>query len=334
MNKTELLEAIQNGLKENIISSKDLDFALRLNNLSKTSVKELPTKKTLDFGKIFSLIGGLIIFLGLSSLVGLYWPAMNSLGRVASTLGVGLGLFSLSSYLMIATKQRFTGLALHLIAPILIAFGSNVLAFEIILGQNSSYSNSLLANSIINFLIFGLYFAADRLISSKLFSFIALIAGTVAYWSIVLYLVDVLNISPILLYQNRVFALFGWIYSFVMAVILFFNDKNQSKKVFNEIVTFATTGYFLANTFWFLSDNLVFESIFALVLFYTVFISVKINKIAVLIASILGLIFYLTYLSSRYFSNTVGWPISIIIIGLGFVGSGYLFMNLKSRIHE
>ena len=333
MNKTELLDAVEQGLKKNIISQVDLDLILRLNNLSKTSIGNVAPKKSLDFGKIFSLIGGLIVFLGLSSLVGLYWKDMNSLVRVASTLGTGLLIFSLASYLMIATKQKFTGLALHLVAPILIAFGSTILAFEVILGSGVSYSTTLLANSIIYILIFGLYFAADRFIPSKLFSFVASIAGTVTYWSTILYLIQILNISPILLYENRIFALFGWLYCFVMAVILYFNNRNEPKKVFNDIVTFATSGYFLGNTFWFLSDNLVFEAIFALVLFYSIYISIKINKLAILIVSILGIIIYLTYLSSRYFSNTLGWPIAVIIIGLGFVGSGYLFMNLKEKLH-
>ena len=333
MNKTELLGAVEQGLKQNIISQGDLDLVLCLNNLSKTSIKEVETKKSLDFGKIFSLVGGLIVFLGLSSLVGLYWRDMSSAVRVASTLGVGLALFSFASYLMIATKQKFTGLALHLVAPILIAFGATILAFEVVLSSGVSYSTTLLANSIIYILIFGLYFVADRYIPSKLFSFVAWIAGTVTYWSIIQYFIEILNISPLLLYENRIFALFGWLYCVVMAAILYFNNDNELKKVFNDIVTFATAGYFLGNTFWFLSDNLVFESIFALVLFYSIYISIKINKITILVASILGIIIYLTYLSSRYFSNTLGWPISVIIIGFGFVGSGYLFMNLKRKLH-
>jgi hypothetical protein len=333
MNKFEILEILKNGLKENVITADDLNSVVRLSNLSHSGDSQQQNKKSLNFGKIFSLIGGLIIFLGLSSLVGQYWRDMNSFLRIGSTLGIGLLLFSVASYIMLKTKQRFTGLALHLIPPILIAFGANILLFEVILGPNSSLANNILGNVIIYFYIFGLYIAADYFLSSKLFSFVAWIAGTVTYWSIVFFFIQTLNISTYILYENKVFAVFGLLYCMVMFYILYLNDNRDSKKVFNDIALFATFSYFLANIFWFLSDKLILESLFSLVLFYSIYISIRINKLGILVASILGIILYLTYLSSRYFSNTLGWPVSLIIIGLSFVGSGYLFINLKKKLH-
>jgi hypothetical protein len=333
MTKFEILEILKNGLKENIINADDLNSVVRLSNLSHSGDSHPQIKKPLNFGKIFSLIGGLIIFLGLSSLVGQYWREMNSFLRIGSTLGIGLLLFSVASYIMLKTKQRFTGLALHLIPPILIAFGANILLFEVILGQNSSLANNILGNAIIYFFIFGLYSAADYFLSSKLFSFVSWITGTVTYWSIVFFFIQTLNISTYILYENKVFVVFGLIYSLVTLYALYLNNYNTSKKTFNDIILFMTAGYTLANIFWFLSDKLILESLFSLVLFYSTYISIRINKLAILVSSILGIIIYLTYLSSRYFSNTLGWPVSLIIIGLTFVGSGFLFINLKKKLH-
>ena len=334
MNKQQLLSLIRSGLQERVIKPEDINLILRLYKLSIPDLTNIQNKKGLDFGKIFSLVGGLVVFLGFTLLVGIYWREMSSATRVASTLGVGLFVFSIASYLMISTKQRLTGLALHLISPILISYGLSILVFEVIIGNSASYSLRLISNFLISLLVFGLYLAADYWISSKLFSFVAWIAGTSTYWYFIFFMIDTLQISSVLLYENKIFAVFGLIYCSLIFGILYLSDSNISKKVFNDIVTFGTVSYLLCNVFWFLYDKLVLECLFGLILFLTIYLSVQVNKVAILLAGIVAIVFYISYMSFRYFHNTLGWPISIIIIGLGLIGSGYLFINLKSKIHD
>ncbi len=334
MNKQQLLSQLQLGLQRNIIKPEDVNSILRFYNLSSPNLTNVENKKGLDFGKIFSLIGGLVVFLGFASLVGIYWRDMNSIMKVISTLGVGLFIFSIGSYLTIETKQRFTSLALHLIPPILISYGLSILVFDVIFGNSAPYGLMLIFSFLISFLVFGLYFAADYWIPSKLFSFVAWIAGTTAYWYFVFFMIDTLHISNFLLYENKIFAIFGLIYCSLIFGILYLNDNNNSKKVFNDIVTFGAVSYLLCNIFWFISNNFILETLFGLVLFLTIYLSVKINKVAILLSGIIGIVFYIGYMSSRYFHDTLGWPISIIIIGLGLIGSGYLFINLKGKIND
>jgi hypothetical protein len=327
MTKQDILNQIQVGLETKIISQDEILSLFGAKNIHTTI-----QPKKLDFGNLISIVGGVIIFIGITSLVSIYWNGFSSLSKLAVTLGIGLITFALGSALMLVKK--YTGLALHIISPFLLIFGSAIFVYEFILPSNPPLDLILLSNTITGFVFFGLYLAADLLLKSKFFSFVSWLTGAFSYWSLIFYCINIFGIPPATLYESKFFVVFALIYSLVISIILYLMNKDSSKKAFVSVAGFFETGFFLSYIFWWLQGNSILEIIFGLIVFLCIYLSTLTNKLSTLIATMIGLVLYFSYITSRYFVGVVGWPVSIIIMGIVLVGSGYAFINLKPRLSK
>lgn len=59
--------------------------------------------------------------------------------------------------------------------------------------------------------------------------------------------------------------------------------------------------------------------------------SVYVKSRTVLIISTLFLLGYISYITGEYFADSVGWPISLVVLGFIFIGLGYVSININKK---
>ena len=62
-----------------------------------------------------------------------------------------------------------------------------------------------------------------------------------------------------------------------------------------------------------------------------VFLSVYMKSRSVLIASTLFLVAHVVYITSEYFADSLGWPISLVLLGFVFIGLGYGSVTINKK---
>jgi hypothetical protein len=75
----------------------------------------------------------------------------------------------------------------------------------------------------------------------------------------------------------------------------------------------------------------VFEMIYPGIILASMMLSVYRKTRSLLVISALFTIAYLVRISVVYFADSLGWPLILVIIGLVFIGLGYLVYNLNNR---
>jgi hypothetical protein len=64
---------------------------------------------------------------------------------------------------------------------------------------------------------------------------------------------------------------------------------------------------------------------------FMIFLSTWVRSRALLFTSTLAMLGYIGYFTAEHFANTVGWPISLVIIGLALFGLGSLAVRLNNK---
>jgi hypothetical protein len=79
------------------------------------------------------------------------------------------------------------------------------------------------------------------------------------------------------------------------------------------------------------SNNLLWEILFPLFSFISVILSIFLKSKTFLTFGTLFLLIDIVKLSNNYFSQSLGWPLALIMAGLGMISVTYLAIRLKIR---
>jgi len=52
---------------------------------------------------------------------------------------------------------------------------------------------------------------------------------------------------------------------------------------------------------------------------------------SILVMSTLFLIAHVSYITGEYFADSLGWPISLVILGFVFIGLGYVSISVNKK---
>lgn len=61
------------------------------------------------------------------------------------------------------------------------------------------------------------------------------------------------------------------------------------------------------------------------------YISTKLRSNGVFVVSVIWLVIYIFTITSKYFSQLVGWPVALLLAGFILIGSGYFVVGLKNK---
>jgi hypothetical protein len=98
--------------------------------------------------------------------------------------------------------------------------------------------------------------------------------------------------------------------------------------------SFAFLGSALALGGWEPNQNVFWELIFPGLVFALLYLSVHVKSLALLVFGSLFLAAYLAKITAEYFSESLGWPLALVLIGFILMGVGYLTLRLKRTYLE
>lgn len=304
----------------------ELKLKIDSNEISIQEVLELvkPNEEKLNANKIFSVLGGVIIFIGISTLIGLLWEEANSLTRILLTLGIGILLTALSIFFNKEKKQDLLSLIFSIIGGLYLPTGVIVTIFEIRQGEISELDIVLIA-----FLLLGIYGAFALLFKKSVYIFFAIVHGTSFIYSIINFIFSsdyssdafrtAIDWVTIILGLGYIFISYYWkklLHPSVQGMLRFFGS----------IMVYGIIGSHLED------GLLIWDLLFVIATFGGIYISTLLESRTLLVTSNIAFVSYLVYLSGKYFANAIGWPITLIIIGFLLIGVGYGFVKLNNVI--
>jgi hypothetical protein len=321
-NKSRFLKEISQAVESNLVSRMEIEQVLA------QSSPLNPTKNRLinwSYPKILGLIGGLIVFLGVVFLVSLYWGEMNDLTQVTVTLGVGILAYICGNLLTIGLKEKFVGLSIHLIAGLMLPFGVIVLLSKIFPDSDNSRA-AVLLGAVVFGLTGAVYLATDRYLKSNLFTVFTSFFGTLAYWLTFSWLVW--DYGPVV----SDWRLWAWLICSLVYVLVGRWLEDGFRKPTGVFLYWVGNFSILASLFGLLVDRGIWEILYVFVLSIWFYLSTVIKSIGFLVPGAVFLVVYLLYFNGRYFWNTLGWPVGLILSGFILIGASYGAVVFNKRL--
>lgn len=322
MDKFTTLQQIQNLIAENQINENEVL------NLFQQNKKVIKTSKS---HIIILSIGAILLFIGVATLIQMNWGSLNSISRILITLVLGY-IFYIAGQLYLQKENHYTaGIINHFISVTLLPTGFFVTAHELgLLGQNTlNISTIIFAILTIHYLLSYL----NKPNSLFLFFTIAYINIFYSYLSSVMYQYILIDFN--FLTFHTVFGVTLGIANLLVSA--HFNQNNY--KFINRFLNIYATFLILITTFIQLENFVEGQNIFVDLLYlpilglFTYIGSLK-NKKSILVPTAIMFTIYLISLSNLYFVNTLGWPVSLIIIGTTLIIGKIQISKLVQKIHN
>jgi hypothetical protein len=182
--------------------------------------------------------------------------------------------------------------------------------------------------SLISLILFLAYLASYHVFKKDIFIFFSIIFGTWLFFAFTNMLVAGYYQSE-KLYEYRI-LITGLSY---LLLGYYFSEQNKSglKSFLYGFGVLGFLGAALALGGWHPAQNVFWEAIFPFLVFGVLFLSVYLKSNSFLVFGSLFLMGYILKLTSEYFSQSLGWPLALVIAGFFLIAIGYGSFYLKRK---
>lgn len=321
MNKEELLQELSAKIRSGELTNDEL---VRRLSLASSLPTEAPSHETLparfSVTKMLYVLGAAIVVIGIVIFVSQVWSDIGSFSRIAITLGMGLLLTVLGSILLKSKPDPTIGTVFHAIGGVLIPGGAMVALTEL----NVDFSTVWPITNMFG-VIFVFYLLLNFVHKNVVLTLFSVFNGTAFIYFLVAAITDAsfYNNGDLYTYLTMIigasYMLFG--YSF---------RDGWNKKLSPVLYLLGITGI-LGAAFSQVFDSVFWQMIYFVLIIGGLFLSVHLKNRNILIMSTLFLIAHISYITSEYFADSLGWPISLIVLGFMFIGLGYASVNINKK---
>jgi len=261
--------------------------------------------------RVLSYIGGIFVFAGIAIFVGLQWEGLNSAARVIITLGPGVSAFALAALAFGDERYQNTAMPMLLISAVLQPTGMMVAFAEY--GGGGDAQMAAFITAVTFALQFGFAFRRWR---ETLIAWLTVFFASAAFGLGM----DMAGVPE----AGIALALgLGWLSLGTAA--LSGRHAVLSAQCYVVGCWAALWGLFdLVEGSW-------AELLYVIAVCGLVYLGVWARSRALNIASTIGLLAYTAYFTSRYFADSVGWPIALILIGLLMIGISAAALQIDRR---
>jgi len=267
------------------------------------------------------LIGALVLVLGIIFLVAQIWGDIGSLGRVSLTLVLGLVFATLGSWFLITEKGDQLGDIFHVVGGLLIPSGIFVLLNEYVTTTPSLWTITLICTGIA---LFYILLAIQH--KRAVLTFFAISDTTIVAYALVSALIQ--NSRYI---ADDVFALI----TMSLGIGYFFLGRayigTWNKKLVSYLYLAGSLAFFIAGFNRIYDYGLVWELLYLVFACVGVGIALSVKSRILLFVSTGALIGYFVYMTNEYFADSLGWPISLVLLGFVLIGLGYASVTLGKK---
>ena len=327
MDTNELLQELDNKIqkgelkKEDVISRLDLSSSIRSSSAIETE------KKTRHFSvtKLFYIIGAVIVLIGILIFTGQIWDDIGSFGRVFVTLGMGLIIAGIGSYLFVSKPDGGLGSVFHFIGGLLIPGGAMVALYE-----TGFEFDTMWPPTIIFAILSGFYLLLTFVQKRQILTFFA-IANVTTF--IYLFVISMMIENPsnwIRMHEDEIFAYLTMIIG-ISYLLLSWAFRQGWNSRLASVLSFLGTAGFYGAAFSQVFDSVPWQLIFVVLIILGFYLSIAMKQYIILILSTIFLIVHISYITSEYFADSFGWPISLIVLGFVFIGLGYMSFSIGKK---
>lgn len=322
MNKEELLQELSLKISTGDISREEIATRFSFSPTTQTAVITEDSKISTHFSvtKMLYVLGAAIVVIGIVIFVSQIWDDMGSFGRIAATLGLGFLITANGSILLKSKPDQNIGTVFHFIGGMLIPGGAFVTLSEL----NVDFV-SLWPVAITFGVIFAFYLLLNSVHKNAILTFFAIANGTAFLCLLVEAIVDGQFYRHEDLYAYLTMVIGA---SYLLLAHAFCDGWN--KKLIGILYFFGTAG-FLGAAFTQVFNSVPWQMLYFLIVIGGLFLAVYVRNRSILVMSTLFLIVHVSYITGEYFAASLGWPISLVILGFVFIGLGYISVNINKK---
>ena len=79
-------------------------------------------------------------------------------------------------------------------------------------------------------------------------------------------------------------------------------------------------------------ENTSVELLYLAVTTSVLYACVVLQSRALLLTTVIAMLAFIGYFSEKHFANSLGWPITLVLMGVAFLGVGTVALKVKRRI--
>lgn len=337
-----------------------------LNTPASTSSVSTGRNKSEVAKTLFTYLGAIFILAGISTYIGMFWNSMGSAMRVFVTLGVGYILLvvlvsalhekkfpRLILPLTISCVFMMTGgwfVLIHEVFPhgdnwraaTLFVFGMMTLHQGVLFGK---YRLTVLAFTAL-FFVYGFMHVGLDMLGIPI-TYIAIVLGA----SLFLVAVALGKTSQRLLTEPALLIGICWLNSGIFDQVALSTSANWASLITGVCVMLTAYGlqkegryHRLIGLNYFIGSIMFYSGLFDLVqdtpveLLYLavtaaiLYACVVLQSRALLLTTVIAMLAFIGYFSAEHFANSLGWPVTLVLIGVAFLGVGTIAIKVKRRI--
>ncbi len=303
-----------------------LKVMVREGNVTQSDLADIfSSPRQVKMTQIIYYIGGAIVFLGLAILVWQNWETLGFVTRVAATLGASIAFYISGVIFMRHNSTLGVGYALHLIAALVMPIGLFVIFDEA--GYDIGDTGVQLTISLILFAVYLLSYIAFR---TTIFTLFSLIFGTWLFFALTTFIIgDNPLFRKLSFHEYRVLVV-GLTY----LLLGYYFSRGPRAALTGVLYVFGSLGFLgaaLALGGWKPEQKVFWELVFPLLVFGFIFLSVYIKSRAFLYTGTIFLMAYIFKITAEYFTDSLGWPIALVVAGLVIIAIGYTSVQISHR---
>ena len=269
-------------------------------NKSETLSSSDSTEKNSILMKVFAYVGGIFVLSGVGVYLNMFWEVLGSPARVLITFGTGFALYIWAVVATKTNKKHGMIIPVFLLSAFLQMTGLFVFLHEYFPPTND-HRNAVIVVMLV-------------MLVQQLISFISLKQTVLLLNSfffggaLLLTLFDKVGLS-----EGANYAITG-----VTMLLLTFRTSTTEYRAISGFCYFVSSMYFLAGMFKLLEDSPL-EVLYLGVTAAGIYISTVIKSKTTLFSSVLWMIIFISFFSHKYFAQSVGWPLTLIFLGIVFI---------------
>jgi hypothetical protein len=312
----ELVHKMQTGEITRDIILRELDATVT----TTVSVPEVMTSR-FTITKMLYAVGGVIALTGIVIFIAQIWADIGSFGRILVTLGLGLLVTALGSMLYKTRPGDIIGTVFHIIGGLLIPGGALVTLFELeLLDLFTMWPQAITFGLLLVF-----YLVLNSIHKSPALTFFSILHGTICVYLVV---TAILGDSSYL-YED-IYAYLTMMFGIIHLLLgrAFLDTWND--RLVEPVYLFGSAGLFGA-AFSQVIGYGVWEILYFFLVFGGLGLSIYFKNRVILVMSTFFLLIHVSYITGEYFADSLGWPISLVLLGFVFMGLGYTSISINRK---
>ncbi|ADE11459.1 DUF2157 domain-containing protein [Sideroxydans lithotrophicus] len=362
--KASALESIAQLMRNYDITPAEVDAALRV----PAAARPVAAKRSRgDVAKtLFIYLGAIFILAGVGTYIGTFWQSMGSAMRVFTTLGVGYILLIVLVSALHEDKYPRLILPLALASVFTMTGGWFVLIHEVyphgdnwraaalfVFGVMAVHQGALLGKYRLTVLAFTTLFFVYGFMQVGLdmlgvpFAYIAIVLGA----SLFLVATALEKMPQRLLAEPALLIGTIWLNSGLFDRIAVATSADWAGVITGVCVMSAAfglhkagryprltgLGYFIGSIMAYsglfdLVHNTSFELVYLALSAAMLYACVVLQSRALLFTTVIAMLGFIGYFTAKHFANSLGWPITLVLMGVAFLGVGTIAIKVRRQL--